>query len=304
MEFREELDFDEVESTESVDGGIEVEEVSESSIIPKEGTFLGLDISESSSGICIYTNGVKRTYTIALEEPSDGIHREVLLRRQLKSRLAETLENSHFDLIIIEDAYQGIDPTTTRLLYALNTAIDELILDGVITVETFVRVNNRKWKSWLFKVDKEHRFKGLNDKVRIQKCLELLGVTEEGRGFQDKLDSCGMLIGYFLYGDKGVVEEVEKVDIDVKDICYAYEEDPFFIQMEVAREDICTMYIEEKKVNKELVKRYLERNPDRLFITESPIKLGNYGKSLGLPCLIDGGFFGFWIRSKALNKYM
>lgn len=308
MEFALDLGIeDEVETIEEVDSKI-YEIVSEKSLIPRVGSFLGLDISSASSGICVYSDGKKLTANITLTVPENAEFREVKLRRELKEKLGQLIKGETFDLIILEDAFQGINPETTRLLYALNTAIDEMILDGECYCKHFKRVSNQSWKSWLYTVDTEKKFKGLNDKIRIQKCLEMLGVHEEGEGFQDRLDSCGMLLGYFLC--RSDVEEKEqqkkKRKVSLSDVSYGYEED-MEIAILKAREDnpdIGRYVVSEKKWSKSKILEYLTNNPEYVYVTDNLVKLGNLASELGLQYLDNGGYFAFWIRDSRLDKYL
>ena len=283
-----------------------VRTVSEFDIIPKDGIFLGLDISETSSGICIYENGVKSTYNASVDDILEGDFYEVRMRRQLKSDLTEVIEGKSFDLIVIEDAFQGINPQTTRKLYALNTAIDELILDGVCTCKKFLRVDNGTWKSWLFTIDENGVFKGLKDKPRIEKCLSLLGIHESGEGYQDRLDACGMLIGYFLKGKSLETTKTEDFNIHfaLGDIRYAFEEDEDLIRLacrsERKSDDLCVVHcpIGQRQLNKKLVKTLLKDNSTKLVIIEGERILGAFGRDVGINAT-GKGYLGFWLcRSK------
>lgn len=282
--------------------------LSESSLIPKDGIYLGLDISELSSGICIYNKGKKIGANITLITSEKEEFREVKLRRELKSNLLQLIENWTFDIIFIEDAFQGVNPSTTRALYALNTAIDELILDGLVHCKRFIRVSNQTWKSWLYTIDSEGLYKGITDKLRIEKCLGMLGVHEEGEGFQDRLDSSGMILGYFLCKNKAdtSMERKAKKKVAFQDICFDYQESEE-LALEKAGygiKSIAKQYVHEQRWGKEKITNYLTDNPNLICITDSMIRLGNLGVKLELPYLEEGGFFSFWINPKKLNKYV
>lgn len=276
-------------------------------IIPKEGLFLGLDISKNSSGITLVENGERLTANSRLDD-IQGVHREVLLRRALKEDLKQLVEGRVFDVIIIEDAFVGENAETVRLLFALNTAIDELILDGVCSTKVFVRVPNQMWKSWLCKtLDTQGVTKGLNDKEKIRTCLEMIGVSETGEGFQDRLDSTGLLVSYFLKGD----EEVKKGKLDKKrkvrlsDISYSYDIDSSYLFYgidDVDRDKI--VFLDYRKIGKARVIELLTDNPDSVFVTSEPVLLGNLGIELGLDIIEGGGYFAFWIKPNRLKKYL
>lgn len=275
-------------------------------IVPKEGLFLGLDISKTSTGITYIENGERIVGNITLEE-IEGVHKEVLLRRALKRDLEELVKGKEFDLIIIEDAFVGENPDTVRLLFALNTAIDEMILDGICSCKKFVRVNNQQWKSWLYMLDSDGISKGLNDKEKIRICLDLIGVTEEGEGYQDRLDSTGLIVGYFLKGKNtrvvGGLSKVKKVRFS--DIEASYDVDTGYLFY--GRDDINTENIEfldYRKINKSRVIELLTDNPSKVFVTSNMVLLGNLGIDLGLDMIEGGGYFAFWINPSKLKKYV
>ena len=196
----------------------------------------------------------------------------------------------------------------TRKLYAINTAIDELILDGVCECKDFRRVNNQQWKSWLFKADVDGLYKGLEDKLRIQKCLELLGVTDSGVGFQDRLDATGMILGYYLC--KSEADEIKRKSklkrVSIDDVECAYEEDTFPIVFKAGYgiRDIKKMYIHERRISKKIMLDYLSETPDMIFITDEPISIGLLGNDFNLLVRKSGGYFGFWVKPNKLNKYL
>lgn len=275
-------------------------------IVPREGLFLGLDISKNSSGVTYIENGEKITGNIVLDEPK-GVHKEVLLRRALKQDLLELVEGKEFDLIIIEDAFVGENADTVRKLFALNTAIDEMILDGICSCKKFIRVNNQQWKSWLYTLDTDGVSKGLNDKEKIRICLEMLGVTEEGEGYQDRLDSTGLIVSYFLKGNK--VEKdgglVKKRKVNINDVEASYEIDSSFLfygRDDVDRDRV--EFLEYRKITKIRVLELLTEKPDTVFITSDLVMLGNLGIDLGLEQIDGGGYFAFWINPKRKKKYL
>ena len=300
-------DLEEEINIEKIDD-IEYEKIAESTLIPKVGYFLGLDISETSSGVCMYENGEKFVANISLE-CKDKDFLEVKLRRELKGYLTEVVKDKTFDLIIIEDAFQGVNALVTRTLYALNTAIDELILDGVCKCKDFRRINNQLWKSWLFKADQDNIYKGMEDKLRIEKCLELLGVYEyHDEGYQDRLDATGLILGYMLCKDSADEYEAQRKlkRVALEDIRVAYDTEQEFCLIEAGYgyRDIHKMFINDKHISKKLITDYLTNQPDLLFITNERVSLGMFGSVFNLPVMEDGGYFAFWIDEKKVNKYM
>ena len=281
-----------------------IDTITYDNITPKNGVYLSLDVSKNSTGVTLIENGERVVGNIVLEEQV-GDHKEVLYRRALKRDLLQLVEGKDFDLIIIEDAYVGENPDTVRLLFALNTAIDEMILDGICTCKKFLRVSNKLWKSWLSVVDSTHAYKGLNDKEKIRNYLEILGITDDREGYQDRLDSMGMLAGYFLKGSKEEKPVVKKKKVNINDIEASYDVDTGYLFYD--KDDIDTdkiVFIDNKRVSKSKVIELLTNNPETIFITAEKVKLGNLGEDLGLDILEDGGYFAFWIKPKKLKKYL
>lgn len=284
-----------------------LEVLSESSIVPKEGMYLGLDISETSTGICIYDSGKKYLYNSELDDFEGSPHREVLLRRELKEDLLSIIQGKTFEVIIIEDAYQGVNPLTTRLLYALNTAIDEMILDNQVFCKEFLRVQNSVWKSWLFSIDTENNFKGLNDKEKIQRCLEMLGVHEEGKGFQDRLDATGMILGYLICkkSAKKSLLSKKKKRVVLSDINFSYDTDIDFIKMDINGDvDHFSLINSTGRMSKTKIIELLTNDPTIAYVTENCIKLGRLADELDLPYIPEGGIFAFWVKPNKVKKYL
>lgn len=300
------LEEDNIDLLENKDNNLYFEVPSISNIVPSEGLFLGLDISKNSTGITLIDNGERITGNIRLEN-IEGVHKEVLLRRALKRDLLELVEGKEFDLIIIEDAFVGENPETVRMLFALNTAIDEMILDDICSTKEFLRVSNQTWKSWLYTLDSEGITKGFNDKEKIRMCLEMIGVFEEGEGYQDRLDSTGLIVSYFLRGrelsKKGKL--IKKHKVKISDIDASYDVDSsylFYGRDDVNRDNI--VFLDYKRISKSRVIELLTDSPDSVFVTSEPILLGNLGVDLGLEVIEDGGYFAFWIKPSRLKKYL
>ena len=281
--------------------------ISEETLVPKDQSFLGLDIAEHSTGICIYKDGKRKTYNSVLDYNSKSLFKEVLLRRELKADLSELIGGEEFNVIIIEDAFQGVNPATTRTLYAINTAIDELILDEVVKCKEFVRVQNSTWKKWLYTLDSEGTYKGLKDKVKISKCLEDIGITEEGEGYQDRLDATGMVIGYLLCRSEAreVVEKKKRKRVEMSDVgmCYVASDVELAYAEEEGIEERIYLPSRERYSRKKILD-YLTDNPEALFISEEPVMLGRIAVELKLPYIDGGGYFAFWVKSSKLYKYL
>ena len=306
------LDFDieeqSEEGTEDYYKCSSFDKLTEESIIPKTGYFLGLDISQNSSGICLYANGVRNTYNSKVDYDKNDVFAEARMRKQLKQDLLEVINGNELELIVIEDVFEGANAEVVRKLYALNTAIDDLILDGLVVCKDFVRVQNGVWKSWLSVVDSNKDLKGFNDKEKIQGYLKILGIEESGDGFQDRLDATGMVLGYFLNKANGGTVVVEKKKrVNFKDVSVVYEEDIDLVIMGMAygnEENVNVGYFEGKKISKKLMTDYLTENPDMLFISKDKVNIGLLAEELGLPIYENGGYVGFWVDGNKKKKYL
>lgn len=293
---QEEIDFSELELLEmsieeksdqisekknitEIDLNLDIEDFNIENITPKEGYFLGLDISKDSTGYCLIKEGKKITGNIQLtsimkeiEDSEKFCYLEVLMRRALKEELLKLIEGLNFEVIVLEDAYAGENPKIVRLLYALNTAIDELLLDNFCTCKNFQRVSNRKWKSWLWrKCDPQNKLKGVTDKLRIQKCLEGIGVKEEGKGFQDRLDATGMIYGYLMcmYDED---TEKKKEDILWKDIGYDFVIGyTYLLKKHKNLSKLDRRYIETTKLTKKKIIEELNKTPKMLILFKDTV---------------------------------
>lgn len=275
--------------------------------ISENGSYLGLDISELSTGVCIYRNGMRKTYNFSVNHADNSCFGEVLLRRCLKENLRELILGSSFDVVIIEDVFQGINPLTTRKLYALNTAIDEMILDGEITCSKFFRVSNQTWKSWLFKLDTDGCLKGMNDKLKIETCLGMLGIHEGGRGFQDRLDATGMLVGYLLNPEEAEksINRKNKKKVSISDVVVSYGSEKYDVFEDMTNYEVNKYKeVSEKRWSKAKILDYLTDNPEIAYITEDYVLLGNLASEFDLPFVSDGGILGFWIKPNKVSKYL
>ena len=267
------------------DNGIRsYESITYRDLLPKEGYHLGLDLSKNSTGITVISDGGFESHNFTLKEvPKEERFRELIYRRQLYDYLKESYEGCRFKTIVVEDVHAGVDPQVTRMLYSLNTVIDELVYDGYIDCDNFIRANNKSWKSWLWSIEPQVG-RGLDDKGRIEALLKYLGVSDRGKGYQDRLDSLGMLIGYFFKN------EVQKEDLNLltkvrwSDVYYGVVDDLEDIknlpspynQLPVVEVNSGT-----KELTKDYIKYLVASNKDSIVAIKS-------AKSLTLACMLLG----------------
>lgn len=272
------------------DGTRKYRELTVYDILPKTGLHLGLDISKTSTGVSLVEDGVIRSWNISLQGGEDIKFAEILLRRELKQLFLDEFKGLSFETIVLEDVYDGNNPETTRLLYSLNTVIDEMILDGDIECEDFVRANNKSWKSWLWSIEPQIG-KGYNEKVRTEEVLKYLGIEDFGKGYQDRLDSLGMLVGYFFkkVSDNLAGFKVPRVTwtkvkyVVVKDIT-TLDEVPF----EYRDHPIVEVDIGRKALTKEYIKYLVGLHSGKLVIIKSDNSLDLAFKLLDIPWGVKG----------------
>lgn len=186
-------------------GTLSIESVTVESLLKEMGTSLALDISKNSTGISFWKNGELHVsnYHIPVEYTDSDPFSEIKMRLDFKRHLTSLFKGEHFDTIIVEDVFGGDNFSTVRKLLALNTVIDELVIEEVITVENFYRQSNQTWKSNMRSIYKAG--KGLKDKFEIEQVALHLGfgyalehksdtdAQKSKEGYQDILDATMML---------------------------------------------------------------------------------------------------------------
>ncbi|MGF2716257.1 hypothetical protein ACQUY5_29250 [Bacillus cereus] len=169
---------------------------------------LGLDISKTSTGITVYENGVVKTYQCVIEYDEDSPFHWYHMQKALEDDLRSLIQGKHFDIIGIEDSIQGENYDTVRKLILLNTVIDKIIMEGNVSCDYFRRIGNTVWKKWLRTLKPGKKI--LKDKVEVEMLLDYLEFPlvdlyrdakkskKDNDGYQDQLDSTGVLIGVGL----------------------------------------------------------------------------------------------------------
>lgn len=173
---------------------------------------LSLDVSKTSTGLTIFDNGRTQPYCLKLETDDNTAKYPVGERMlELREAIVDIVgENTHFDLICVEEAILGVNAKVSGVAYALNFVIDMLILDGVITCDHFMRINNKSWKAIMRKhtgviplksgSDKDKKdiinyFQALNYSMGYQVNSFKSWSAYMKSGIQDMLDSVGVMYG-------------------------------------------------------------------------------------------------------------
>lgn len=252
---------------------------------------IGLDIAKNHTGICIWEDNEVKTYGFKLEEyDKSDYFAEYRMRANFKKKLKEIVQGKHFEFCIVEDVYGGDNFDTTRKLLALNTVMDELIFDGVCTVNNFVRWSATKWMSYFRMI---YRQKGkLKSKVETQGILEYLNfdfymknkdLSEKEKKdifFEDICDATAMLCGMIMKQntDLNLAKSISVKLSDVKMLYIESLEDIYSIRDKRVQEegyvyiDINTRALEKNIINA------VKSNPDVVLCTYLPVsKLGRFG---------------------------
>lgn len=271
-------------------------------IIPKTGRYLSLDVSKTSTGFTIVEDHKMAWANINLKTSMEAVHGEALLRREFRHELKRYIGGMSFDAIIVEDVFSGSQVQGVRSLYALNTVIDDMILDGDISCpdDGFVRVQNGMWKKWLRTLDPEGNIRSHNDKQQIAKLLEIVGIVADGKGHQDRLDSMGMLAGYFLvkrgFAGTGASNEVKKTsDIKIRDVHAEYVANKSELE---AILKMLTGPVEKfhGKLSQKSVLQALHDRPKHAYYTPNLVSLGVLAKTLDVTAYPFGGYLVFYLK--------
>ena len=272
---------------------------------------IGLDIAKNHTGVFVWYGGKIEEHGFALPEyDKSDPHAECRMRRALRHYLEPIVKGRHFEHCIVEDVYGGDNFDTTRKLLALNTVIDDLIFDGVCTVDNFYR-----WKEsqWLSNFRLFYRQKGRwKSKIETQNILEYLeyqfyldhkddtNAEKKRIFFEDICDACGQLlsvVGYLYLRDKTEHKVTVKMS-DVK-LCYIEDMDDFDVAKDKrVREDDCLVLDYSGRDVEKFILNMVGVYPNDLLCIELPVsKLGAFGLKYKLPFYESGmGYLYFYKR--------
>ncbi len=302
-------------------GTLSIESVTVESLLKEMGTSLALDISKNSTGISFWKNGELHVsnYHIPVEFTDSDPFSEIKMRLDFKKHLTSLFSGEHFDTIIVEDVFGGDNFTTVRKLLALNTVIDELVVEKVITVENFYRQSNQTWKSNMRSIYKVG--KGLKDKFEIEQVALHLGfgyalehqsdtdAQKSKEGYQDILDATMMLCSVSALKNSEIKTKkssrIKKSDIEfdfIEDLEYLdYSEKELYSQypyMEISRANkkstIERVFVDSFNNNEEY-EEYI------LALHVSSGEVGLFGIEHGIPTT-EGYILGYLKNIKKKNK--
>lgn len=252
---------------------------------------IGLDIAKNHTGICIWEGNKVKTYGFKLNEyDKSDYFAEYRMRADFKKRLREVVQGKHFEFCIVEDVYGGDNFDTTRKLLALNTVIDELIFEGVCTVDNFVRWSATQWMSY-FRTIYKQRGK-LKSKIETQGVLEYLNfdfymknkdLSEKEKKdifFEDICDATGMLCGMIMKQntDLNLAKSISVKLSDIKMVYVENIEDTYSIRDKRIQEEGYVYVDLNTRALESSIKNSVKANPDVVLCTYLPVvKLGAFG---------------------------
>lgn len=263
---------------------------------------ISFDPSKDSSGIVILEEkqvvfSGSKDLVIKKSDPNRFIH----AFNALVSYIEANFSNEEFDLVLAEDIFMGANVDTFRLLSVLNLAIDYCVDKKILKTKEYLKISNKVWKSWLFKGD---NYKGLGDKDRIVKNVEERGYSFiKDKGFQDRYDALGMILGY-LNRDTEQKKEFskQKSKVKVEDIHFEY-----FLFLEELLQRMSDLNIDldsasvisSGRLSKKLLLSLMDEFPEEVFYTNKKVSLGFLAEEANLPTIQGGGYCAFWLKDKS-----
>lgn len=269
---------------------------------------IGLDIAKNHTGVVIWNGTDIEEYGFKLMEYDRGDYfAECKMRRDFKSKLTEIINGRSFEHCIVEDVYGGDNFDTVRKLLALNTVIDDLILDGVCHVDNFYRWSESQWLSCARTLYKQTG--KLRSKVEIQGILEYLGYDFLARNqdlseadkkaifYEDKCDACGMLLGVVASKLNNIEKKAKPKSVPMSDIKMLWLEGDELYNTGDAKIDSSTWIdIQFNYTDIEAgIKAEVALHPHDVMCVEIPTsKLGRFGMKYGLEYYEGKGYLLFY----------
>lgn len=283
-------------------------------ILEPLGSGVGLDLAQEHSGVTIYKDGIIQRHGFKLDgdfNKSSNIHALYDMRKDMKIKLKELLGGLNVDYLIIEDVYAGENYKTVEKLITLQTVIDELLDEGVLTVKNFYRWKEPTWIKNLRRIRKIHgkptaKFETqqileyINDDFYM-KNKDLSKKEKELSFFEDICDSTAMLLGLAMFIASNDENEV-KERVSIRNIKMYYLNyfgdylgvDDDRIRLEESIEVDSKFYDLEQKIIDEVT-----AHPNSVLFMYLPVsRLGAFGIKHKLPFHEDGEGVLFFYKRK------
>lgn len=181
------------------------------SVLSKFKSGIGLDIAPNHTGVALWKDGKLETFGfyVDMDYDKDSYMAEARMRKCFKDKMREILKGYDWEVCVIEDVYGGKNFSTTRKLIALNCVVDELVLEGDITIHNLYRFAEAEWMKDLRTIQKIGN--KLNPKYECEQILKYLGfdlVLEEENSsptrkanifYEDRCDATGQLLSLAMH---------------------------------------------------------------------------------------------------------
>lgn len=190
---------------------VKIENLTVESILSQFKSGIGLDIAKNHTGVCLWRDGKVETLGFAVEMEYDNTcyMAEAKMRLWFKNKLKELLQGYDWEVCVVEDVYGGVNFDTTRKLLALNCVIDELMLEGSVSIGNLYRFKESEWIKDLRTIVKLGN--KLNPKYECQEILNYLNFDfvrtnrterpsyQSSIFFEDRCDATGQLLALAMH---------------------------------------------------------------------------------------------------------
>lgn len=193
-------------------GGISMFNEKTMALLNKYNSGIGLDISRTSTGVCIWYNGILSLYRIVTPYKYSKIDSlwEAKMKRSFKKDLLEIVKGKHFEIAVIENTINGCNAITNKELVLLNSVFDDLVLEKLCTIEKgkLYRMECSSWRKYLGGIAPVKKVK--DTKLYCESMLDSLDCSfvldnkdlsinkKKQIGYFDICDSIGILLGGML----------------------------------------------------------------------------------------------------------
>lgn len=278
-------------------------------ILSKFRSGVGLDIAKNHTGVCLWRDGKIETFGFAIDMDYDKTEymAEARMRLEFKKKITDLLKGYDWEVCVIEDVYGGTNFDTTRKLLALNCVVDELALEGVLSIEHIYRLKEAEWLKSLRSVSNVGT--RLNSKYECQAILKFLkfpfyldnvNKTEAEKRtifFEDICDATGQLIALGMKMADIGSSKLKSSSVKMSGIQLEFledEDDVYYSDDKVlSNANIVFVDYPEKDIETSLMK-LVEENRGSVIMMKVPTdKLGTFGVVNGFNFYEQG--YGFLV---------
>lgn len=276
------------------------------------GSALGLDIAPNHTGVFVWDGVECKTYGFKLDESisKDDVFYDAKVRKFFKTKYLELFEGMHFDYICVEGCYGGDNYDTVTQLLNVNTVIDELVLEGTLSCNTFYRVKPSQWLSGLSKVTNMKG--GYSTKYKTQEILKKLGFqfALDGVGksekylkeifYEDICDATGLVLGMRMLEKLNIpTKKTSSVGMSQIEVHYLENLEDMYSLHNGFAYDVCTYEVSlNKRTLEKEIKRLVSEDASQIYYVKlETSKLGDFGIKRGYPFYSQGfGWLVFYFR--------